>query len=286
MHEHAEPVDDRGAPAAGRREQRRLERVVDEVGDDLARPQRARRDRAASAVRRPMPTGVAFTTSVGGRRRGGPIGPRRPSAPAASAAAAAAASAAPGARPSTRAPAPRERERDRRGPRRPRRARAPRAPAGRCPASRERAQEALAVGRVAGEPAVARAGSPCSRCASAAASAVSSSQRGRGVGLVRHRDRQADEAERAHRVERAAALAVGHLERDVDPVETERGVRGVVQDRRQRVPHRVADDAGEPRVAPVITASAGLPRAASMFALLLARASSRTRGGRPCRRRT
>ena len=35
-----------------------------------------------------------------------------------------------------------------------------------------------------------------------------------------------------------------HLEGDVDPVETERGERGVVNDRRERVPHRAADDGG------------------------------------------
>ena len=82
---------------------------------------------------------------------------------------------------------------------------------------------------------------------SAAASADSSSQRVGRRGLVRHRHRQPGQPEHAHRVERAARRAVGHLERDVDPVEPERPVRGVVQHGRERVPDRITDDAGDPR---------------------------------------
>ena len=61
MDQHPKPVDGLRATRAGRGEQRRLERVVHEIGDDLTRPQRAR-ERAAMSSPPPMPIGVAFTT--------------------------------------------------------------------------------------------------------------------------------------------------------------------------------------------------------------------------------
>ena len=69
---------------------------------------------------------------------------------------------------------------------------------------------------------------------------------GGGRLLVRHRDRQPGEPERAHAVERGGRCAGRHLERDVHPVETELAIRGVVQDRRERMTDRITDDGRDP----------------------------------------
>ena len=71
VHEHAEAVDHGRAPVAGAAQQRGLERVVHEVGDDLARVQRVERQRerrSASGRACAMPIGVALTTSPRRRR--------------------------------------------------------------------------------------------------------------------------------------------------------------------------------------------------------------------------
>ena len=65
--------------------------------------------------------------------------------------------------------------------------------------------------------------------------------------LVRHRDRHADEAEDAGGIERGRCAAGRDLEGHKYPIKTERTVGRVVQARRQRVAHRVADHAGNPR---------------------------------------
>jgi len=60
--------------------------------------------------------------------------------------------------------------------------------------------------------------------------------------LVRHRDRHATEAQGAHRVDGGGGIAGADRERHIDPVESDRCERGVVDRRRQRMPDRIADD--------------------------------------------
>ena len=162
VHEHAEPVDDRGAAGAGAREQRRFERVVHEIDDDLAR-RAARRAATGQLGRRrscPCRSGVALTTIVARGRGVGALVPRR-------------------------ATSARELGRDRRRPsgcgRTTDDLRRPRAPSASATAARraaraehqhrragrivpgvaQRPQEPFAVGRVADEPAVGVERAPC-----------------------------------------------------------------------------------------------------------------------------
>ena len=55
-----------------------------------------------------------------------------------------------------------------------------------------------------------------------------------GIGdlaLVRHRHREAGDPQHAHRIERSATSPVGHIERDVGPVDPCRVEGGLVDDR-------------------------------------------------------
>ena len=194
VHQHPEPVDDGRTLVAGAAEQGGLERVVDEIGQHLARVERRRAGRGARPGRRAaIPTGVALTTSVAAAAACGPVVPGR-----------------------TRA-RPRDRPRPpppRAGARRPRRGRRQRpsasataraappapssttsAPAGSCPASRsERRNPSPSVESPNSRSSVSRR-IVLTLC-SAAASGESSSHTAGGRGLVRHRHREAGEPER------------------------------------------------------------------------------------------
>ena len=203
MHEHAEAADRARAPGAGRGEQRRLERVVHEVDDDLAAPERLGRDGQCRGRRRPCRPGSRSRrcrrAAAASTRSSHAIAvpPRQAAAASPRRSARRAATDDPGARTAERAS-------DRAG-----RAAAAEhehrhARPDRCSASRsERRKPAPSVESPASRPSATHVTVLTLR--SAAASGESSSHSAGDRGLVRHRDRQADEAERRATASSAAA---------------------------------------------------------------------------------
>ena len=233
------------APLRARRgKQRRVARVVHEVGDDLSRAEQ-RPDRTA-ARRVPMPTDVALTTMSASRSAVlVPTEPTpRPAAPpcrharrdrltTAIAGRAGAASASMTARPRPRHRAPRS------------------APTDRHILRGQRRDEPGTVGAVPLQPSIARRHDGVDAAQRRRRRIELVDQRG-DVLLVRHRDRQPTEPQRAHRVERRTGAPGATSNAVYTQSSPSAANAGVVQRRRQAVAHRAADDRGD-RVAPVIT---------------------------------
>ena len=241
--EHPEAVH---GPAPLRRrggEEGRAERVVHEVGHDLARPQapRVHRQRAvlAHAERRGLHEEVGATDVVhtsGAAPFAGQGGRGR--------------SAAGRAVHDDDLPAACVGQRPDHGPGRPARAEHHRGHARRVDpvVEPERVEEALPVGALAPEPAVRHHHDGVGRAQRLDRGAALVDQRG-DVGLVGHRHGQPGQAEGPHRVQRAAGAAGRDLEGDVAPVQPARREGGVVHRGREAVADGRSDDPGHPRPA-------------------------------------
>jgi hypothetical protein len=245
VHEHPETVDGRGAGQAGGGQEWGFERVVHEVGDDLPRVQAGAVEGEganASAVHTEW-RGIDDDRGLAGT--GIPVGPRGRGAAGAC-----------GRVGSGFGPASRNRDRG--------------AVSGQgpgddtCRTARAEHEGSRALQLVAGflyrtDEAFAVSGVTVQMAVGQPRDRVDAVQRGRvstqlvaavgGGSFVRHRHRETDEIECAHRIERGRCLTRRHRERNVDPVETELGVRGVVEEGRQRMPDGIADDRREPRAA-------------------------------------